>query len=318
MSEIDNASLKIATDVRRVTKPRKRFLSEPQLTAILFIIPALIFFLLFVVLPIAQGARYSLYKWNGLGPLKNYVGLGNYQTVINDPVFWKSLGNNLNLVVWSLATQVPLAIFLAILLTGKIKGAGIFRTLFFVPFVLSDVLIGVMWQWIYNPSYGLANAFLSGIGAPRQGWLGDPNIAVYCIFVVSTWKYLGFHIVIYIAAIQNIPEELYEAARIDGASTFALHRDITVPLLLSTLRVDVVLIIIGSLKSFDLFWVLTGGSGGPSHSSELVGTYMFFQAFRATVWGYGSALAFALFLISFVFALMFLYMTRKNATVIQR
>lgn len=313
MTQVENIPLEIAHQAHRSSRPRKRFLSEPQITAIIFILPSVLMFLLFVIWPIIQSARYSLYQWNGLGPLTNYIGVGNYQEVFKDPVFWKALGNNINLVLWSLVTQIPLAIFLAILLTGKIKGSALFRTLFFVPFILSDVLIATLWNWVYNPNIGLANTFLTSIGLPRQGWLGDPKIALYCIFIVATWKFLGFHIVIYIAAIQNISDELYEAARIDGASSWALHRYVTVPLLIPTLRVDTVLIIIGSLSSFDLFWIFTGGSGGPSRASELVATYMYFKAFRETRWGYGSTLAFTLFFISFLFALVFMYMTRRSA-----
>jgi raffinose/stachyose/melibiose transport system permease protein len=352
MSQVENIPLKIAHEVRRFTRVRKRLLSEPQITAMLFMLPALLIFLIFVIWPIIQSARYSVYRWNGLGPLVNNVGMDNYSQILSleiktldsdtqtgdevlspgfsewfrvrnivvgatDPVFWKALTNNLVLVAWSLITQVPLAVFLAILVSGKIKGSSLFRTLFFVPFVLSDVLVGVLWQWIYNPSIGLANGFLSGIGLPRQGWLGDPNLALLCILIVATWKYLGFHIVIYIAAVQGISEELYEAARIDGANGWALHRHITIPLLIPTIRIDSVLIIIGSLKAFDLFWILTGGGGGPAHSAELVGTYMFFTAFRKTLWGYGSALAFTLFTIAFLFALIFLYMTYKSARAVK-
>src|SRR5437016_2358316 len=130
MAQVDNLSLGTTYEVQRATKPRKPLLTEPQLTAILFILPALLIFLIFVIWPIIQSAHYSVFKWNGLGPLINYVGLNNYSDVLNDPIFWKALGNNISLVVWSLVTQVPLAIFLAILLTSKLKGTGIFRTLY--------------------------------------------------------------------------------------------------------------------------------------------------------------------------------------------
>jgi raffinose/stachyose/melibiose transport system permease protein len=311
MTQLQDLPLSISSDIQRRALNRKPRLSGPQVTAILCIMPALLIFLVFVVWPILQSARYSFYDWNGLGPLKKYVALENYEKLLTDPVFWKALGNNIVLVVWSLVTQIPLAIFLAIILTRKIKGTALFRTLFFVPFVLSDVIIATLWTWIYRPTLGLANAFLNSIGIASQGWLGNPGTALLCVLIVATWKYLGFHTVIYIAAIQGIPEELYEAARIDGANEWQLHRHITVPSVLTTIRIDAVLIIIGSLKAFDLFWVLT--EGGPSHSSELIATYMYREAFRATDWSYGSTLAFALFVIAFAFALLFMFITRRRA-----
>lgn len=310
MAQLQDIAPGVIQKAKRTSSPRKPFLTEPQMTALLCILPALLLFLLFVVYPITQSARYSLFEWNGLGPLTNFVELKNYERLVNDPVFWKALGNNLFLVVWSLLTQIPLAIFLAILLTRPLKFTTVFRTLYFVPFVLSDVIIASLWQWIYNPTIGLANAFLKSVGLPTQGFLGDTAIALLCMCVISTWKFLGFHMVLYIAAIQSIADELYEAARIDGANGWELHRHITIPLLLPTIRVDAVLIIIGSIKTFDLFWVMT--EGGPSHATQLIATWMYRQAFRGTDWGYGAALAFAMFLIAFVFAIIFMISTRNQ------
>jgi raffinose/stachyose/melibiose transport system permease protein len=309
MAQLQNIVPGVAQKAKRDT-PRKPLLTEPQITALLCILPALLLFLLFVIYPIYQSARYSLFEWNGLGPLTNYIELKNYDRLLHDPVFWGALGNNLFIVVWSLLTQIPVAVFLAILLTRPLKGTVIFRTLFFVPFVLSDVIIASLWQWIYNPTIGLGNALLKAMHLPTQGFLGDTNMALLWMCLILTWKFLGFHIVLYIAAIQGISEELYEAARIDGASGWDLHRHITVPLMIPTIRTDAVLIIIGSIKTFDLFWVMT--QGGPSNRTQLIATFMYQQAFRGTDWGYGAALAFAMFLIAFVFALVFLYITRQQ------
>jgi raffinose/stachyose/melibiose transport system permease protein len=289
---------------------RKPLIRGPQVTAIIYLIPAVTVFLVFVIWPIIQSARYSLFVWDGIGPLTEYVGLNNYNRLLNDPIFWKALGNNIFVVAWSLITQIPLAIGLAILLTGSVKGSAFFRTLYFAPLVLSDVLVGALWNWVYNPTIGLANTMLRGMGAPTQGWLGDPRLALVCVMVASTWKYLGFYIVIFIAAIQTIPEELYEAAKIDGANSFQLHRFITLPLISPAARTSALLIIVGSMKFFDLIWSLT--EGGPSNSSELIATYMFKQAFRSKDWSYGSTLAFGLFVIAFIFALIFLFVTRRR------
>jgi raffinose/stachyose/melibiose transport system permease protein len=215
-------------------------------------------------------------------------------------------------VVWSLVTQIPLAIGLAILLTGKLRGAVVFRTLYFAPLVLSDVLIGVVWGWFFNPTLGLANAFLKSVGVPRSalpGWLGDPNLALWCVLFVTTWRYLGFYIVIFIAAVQGIPLEYYEAGKIDGANGWQLHRYITIPLLIPTARTAAVLIIVGSLKFFDLVWVLTEGN----NNTETLATFMFKQAFRSNDLSYGSTIAFALFIIAFVIAVLFLSATSKRS-----
>lgn len=291
---------------------RKPYFTEQRITAILFLIPALIIFLVFVIWPIFMSFRYSVARWDGIKPIDEapLVGLQNYQRLVEDPIFWKALRNNIVVVIWSLLSQIPIAMGLAILLTGKVKGSAFFRTLYFAPLVLSDVLVGTIWNWFFNPTIGLANSFLRSIGASGGAWLGDPNIALICILFVATWKFLGFYVVIYIAAIQGIPEELYEAAQIDGANGLQLHRFITIPLLSVTSRTNALLIIVGSLKFFDLVWTLT--QGGPSNSSELMATYMFKQAFSSQDWSYGSTLAFALFFIAFGAAMVFTLLTRNR------
>jgi raffinose/stachyose/melibiose transport system permease protein len=307
-----------ATPLRLTSREARRTLfglTEVQRTAILFLLPALVIFLVFVVYPVIQSARYSLYNWNGIGPLTDFIGLQNYQTLVNDPVFWKALRNNVIVVVWSLVTQIPLAIGLAILLTRSLAGSAFFRTLYFAPLVLSDVIIAILWGWIYQPVFGIANALFEALGLPTQGWLGDEKIALMCVLFVATWKFLGFYIVIYIAAIQGIPDELYEAAQIDGADGWRLHRHITLPMLSGTTQTNMVLITVGSLKFFDLVWILT--TGGPSNATEVVATYMFKQAFQSNAWGYGSTLAFVLFLVAFTLSvgLRFVFSRRREATV---
>lgn len=293
------------------SRARTRFhISEPQITALLFLLPALLIYTIFVLWPIAKSARYSFYDWNGIGPLEHYQGLENYHRLVDDPVFWQALKHNVIVVGWSLGTQIPLGIGLAILLTRGLKGSALFRTLFFAPMVLSEVIIGVIWRWIYHPNFGMANAVLKQLEMKPQGWLGDESLALICILVAATWRYLGFYIVIFIAAIQGIPDEYYEAAAIDGANGYQRQRFITLPLLLPTIRITSVLIIVGALKSFDLVWVLT--AGGPSHASEVIATYMFKQAFQSNDWGYGSTLAFVLFLIAFFAAMAFIVFTRQR------
>ncbi len=290
--------------------PTRFRLSEQHVTALFFLLPATLIFGIFVLWPIAQSARYSFYDWDGIQPMTHFVGLDNYHRLVNDAVFWQALRHNVVVVLWSLGTQIPLGIGLAMLLTRGLKGSTLLRTLYFAPMVLSEVIVGVVWRWIYHPHFGLANALMDILGLAHQGWLGDERLTMGCILVATTWRYLGFYIVIFIAAIQNIPDEFYEAASIDGAGSWQRHRYITLPFLLPTIRISAVLMIVGSLKAFDLFWVLT--EGGPSHASELIATYMFKEAFRSNHWGYGSTLAFVLFLIAFVVAIGFIISTRPR------
>ena len=294
-------------------KHRKKF-TEARITAVLFLLPAIILFLVFVVWPIVQSAHYSVYSWDGLGKPENFIGFDNYARLLKDPVFWKALGNNFFVLIWSLVTQIPLGILLAILLTGRIKGSVFFRTLYVSPMVLSGVIVGLLWQWVYNPSFGLANSFLKWIGFEQytSGWLGDAGIVMVCVMIVSTWRDLGFYIIIFIVAIQSIPEEFYGAAKVDGANSWQLHRYVTLPLIKKTTLTAFVLSIIGSLQFFDLTWVMT--QGGPYHSSEVVTTYMFKTAFQLRDWGYATTLAFVLFCITFFIVIVFLIFnqTRKR------
>jgi len=285
-------------------KHRKKY-TEASVTAVLFLLPATILFLVFVVWPIVQSAHYSVYSWDGLGKPEHFIGLENYARLLKDPVFWKALGNNFFVLIWSLVTQIPLGILLAILLTGRIKGSVFFRTLYISPMVLSGVIVGLLWQWVYNPSFGLANSFLTWIGFEQytSGWLGDAGIVMVCVMIVSTWRDLGFYIIIFIVAIQSIPEEICAAAKVDGANSWQLHRYVTLPLIKKTTLTAFVLSLIGSLQFFDLTWVMT--QGGPYHSSEVVTTYMFKTAFQLRDWGYATTLAFVLFCITFFIVIVF-------------
>lgn len=291
----------------------KRF-AEARITAVLFLLPAVIIFAVFVIWPILQSARYSAYSWNGLGSPTQFVGLHNYEQLLGDPVFFRALSNNIFVLAWSLFIQIPLAILLAILLTGQIRGSIVFRTIYIAPLVLSSVVVGLLWQWVFNPTFGLANSLLQSIGLQQyeSSWLGNADIVLACVMVASTWRDLGFYLVIYIAAIQGIPDELYQAAKVDGANYWQLHRYMTLPLLNTATRTVLVLCIVGSLRFFDLVWVMTGG--GPYHSSEVLATYMFKAAFQSREWGYASALAFVLFSTAFALVIAFLVFsqTRKQ------
>jgi raffinose/stachyose/melibiose transport system permease protein len=288
---------------------------DTRSTIALFLIPTFVFYLVLVVVPIFQSVRFSLYRWDGLGPPSRFIGLGNFKEIFTDEVFWKSFKNNIIVVFVSLLGQMPPAIFLAIMLTGKIKGKSFLRTVYFAPQIISTVAAGYLFYYVYEPTFGLLNELLRSIGLPSatRGWLGDPSIALYAVLVVICWKYIGFYMVLFMASIEGISNELFEAARIDGCSSWQTIRKITLPLLSPTLKTACVLSIVGSIKYFDLIWVMT--SGGPAHSTELIATYMYKKTFLCWEMGYGSALAFVLFILAISLSLIFMSISKINRDV---
>lgn len=274
-------------------------------TILLFLLPSAILYLVFVLFPVIQAAYYSLFSWNGLGDLTNFVLVKNYGLAFADKVFLKAVGNNLLIVVLSLLVQLPFALMLALVIGKTLPGRAIFRVIFFMPYILSDVVTGVIWQFIYRPEGGLMNTVLQRVvpGFQPQLWLADPKLVLLSIFLVMVWKYFGLHLVLYVAAIQNIPDEVIDAARIDGSSTFQVVRYITIPLLGSIVRLSIFLSILGSLQYFDLIWIMS--NGGPVHASETMATYLMKYGFQSFAMGYGSAIGVIMFATCFVFALMY-------------
>jgi raffinose/stachyose/melibiose transport system permease protein len=269
-----------------------------------FLLPAAAVYSLFVLFPLVQAGYYGLYRWKGLGPLQDYVGLDNFQRVIHDEVFRRALEHNLVILVLSITVQLPLAIGLALLVRRRMRGRAFFRTVFFLPYVLSEVVTGVIWTFIYQPTTGL-NSLLGALipGYHPRDWLGNPDTILLPLFVVITWKYLGFHFVLYLAGLQNIPRELEEAALIDGATNGRAIRDVTIPLLGPTIRLSVFLSALGSLQFFDLIWVMT--QGGPVNASETMATYMYKYSFQHFALGYGAAVSLVIFVICFGLSLAY-------------
>ncbi|HET7473658.1 MAG TPA: sugar ABC transporter permease [Candidatus Limnocylindrales bacterium] len=269
-----------------------------------FLVPALALYGLFVLVPVVQAAYYSLFRWNGLQPLTDFVGLRNYQTALGNGVFLTSLGNNVLIVVLSLAIQIPFSLGLAVLLNRRFRGRAIFRLLFFLPYVLSEAITGIVFRLMLQPG-SLVDAGLDrvGLGALQQDWLGDSTLVMLTLFVIISWKYFGFHMIILLAGLQGIPRELEEAALIDGADRRGAFRHVTLPLLGPTIRVSIFLSIIGALQLFDMVWVMTGG--GPLNASSTMAITMFKAGFKSTQMGYGSALAVILFVLGLVVALAY-------------
>ena len=295
--------------LKRTASPPRRL--QDALLIALFLSPALILFLLFVFYPIFRSLYFSLFDWNGLGPAVDFVGLENFRKILADEVFLKAIGNVLLIVALSLAVQLPLALALAVMVGRDLPGRGLFRTTFFMPYVLSEVNVAIMWMLLYhpNPERGLLNAVLFLLGGEPVKWLADPKVALLAVFMVMTWKYFGYHMLLYLAGLQNIPIELEEAAKIDGANGFQNFWYITLPLLSSTIRTSVYISVLGSLQQFILPWILT--KGGPVNASEFLATYMYRFGFIRFQLGYGSAVALYMFLFCLIFSLIYQYFTRK-------
>lgn len=283
-----------------------------NLTITLFLLPALILFLIFVVYPIVQSIYYSLFSWKGFGPAVDFVGLDNFRNILADRVFMITIKNMLLIVGFALAFQLPLSLALAVLVGRDLPGRVFFRSIFFMPYVLSEVITAIMWLFLYNPDpeRGFINALLVLFpDAEAQPWLGNPDSVLLAVFVALTWKYFGFHMLLYLTGLQNIPTEIEEAARIDGANTFQNFFYVTLPLLSSTIRTSVYLSILGSIQQFILVWIMT--KGGPVNASETLATYMYRFGFVRFQLGYGSAVAIYMFLICLIFSLIYLRLTRQ-------
>ncbi len=267
-------------------------------------LPALVIYAAFVLLPIAQAAFYSLFKWNGLKPLTDFVGLANYERALSDPVFIGAISHNALIIVLSLAIQIPFALGLALILNRDFPGRAVLRLLFFAPYVIAEVIAGIVFKLMLTPD-GLVDQTLEavGLGSLVQLWLADPDIVMVTLFVIISWKYFGFHMIIMLAGLQDIPREVEEAALVDGASRNQSVRHITLPLLGPTIRVSVFLSIIGALQLFDLVWATT--KGGPINASNTMATYMIDWGLRRSQLGYGSATAVILFVIAFIVALLY-------------
>ncbi|MBB6351002.1 carbohydrate ABC transporter permease [Nonomuraea muscovyensis] len=289
-----------ARPAHRRPDPRRRRI---RVTVTLFVLPALVLFLLLVVAPIVVAFYASAFKWNGFGGLPtNFVGLDNFTRLLGSDLFHQDLRNLVLLIAFSLVVQLPFSLAVAMLLNQRIRGRAVYRLVFFAPYVLSEVITGVLFSLILSPGSGLANHLLGFVGL-ESSWLSDPDTVMYSLFLVMTWKYFGFHMMIYLAGRQGIPNELIEAAQIDGGTSWKVFRHVTLPLLGPTIRISVFLSVIYTIQLFDLVWILT--EGGPSHASETMAVTMMEFGFGRNQVGYASAISVVMFVLSFIFALFY-------------
>ncbi|MFI9285498.1 carbohydrate ABC transporter permease [Streptomyces werraensis] len=286
---------------RRAAARRRTRLEIAVLSA-----PAVIVFLAFVILPVALAAYYGFYRWKGYGDPTDWVGLNNYRLILTDPAFHDVLWHNGLILVLSLAVQGPLAIGLALLLNRRIRGRSTIRVLVFVPYIISEVIVGTGWSLMLQ-SDGAVNGLLraTGLGSLEADWISDPDLALWTLMAVITWKYLGFAVILMLAGLQSIPDEIFEAAQIDGASYWQIQRRITLPLLGPTVRIWAFLSIIGSLQLFDLVYIIWGQYVSGTAGTSTMAIYMLAQGRNAGNYGYGSAVAVVMFVISLVVALIY-------------
>ncbi len=268
-----------------------------MITILLFLAPALIVYALYVIYPIITTFGYSLHDWNGISD-KVFIGLTNYSRLLSDEVFWISLKNNIWVVIASVFVQIPLGLLMALLLFAPIKGIRLFNGIYFIPFLMSTVAVGMLWGLMFDPINGTINQLINLLGFENVAWLSQKNTAIFSVLLVIVWQFAPFYMILFKAGIVGIAEDMYEAAEIDGANYIQKFRKITLPLLIPTIVTSSILAIVGSLKSFDLFYIMTGG--GPNHATEILGTYMYKQAFVNFNMGYGSSIAFVMFLIALV------------------
>jgi len=280
-----------------------------------FIIPTFLFFCLFTVYPVIQALQKSMYDWSGMSENSKFIGFDNFKDMFNDPIIWTAIGNDYFLVVGKVIGIMLLATFFAVALTRfRLRSAGFFRAIFFIPNVISVVVIGVLWNFIYNPQIGFLNAFLALFTGSKVDitWLGFPKHTIWMLLPPTIWAGIGFYMILMIAAIVNIPASYYEAANIDGAGQWSQFRNITMPLIWEQIKVSIINIVITTLNgSFVIVQLMTNG-GQPDNTTHVMGSYLYRMAFQQYHFGYGAAIGVAILIISLITTLILQRIMRQE------
>ncbi len=307
----------MSTTATRSTTRRPRRLTTkryPIITALPYLLPAIALYGYFIVYPMLDSVRLSFFKWSGFRTeTPEFVGWANYiKMFTQDPVFWKAFTNSVIWVVLSLAIPMIIGLLLALALNRKIIGRNVMRSVFYIPAVFASITVAAMWRWIYNPTMGLINELLTQLGLESwaQSWLGDPKFAFYSVFVASIWQAVGFPMILFLAGLQGVPPELVEAAKLDGANSWQVFRNVTLPALRPTTVVVVIMTIINSLKVFDLIVGMTGG--GPAQSTQVLALWSYTQSFTNHQFGEGGAVATILLLVCLVLVVPYLTWSMKD------
>jgi raffinose/stachyose/melibiose transport system permease protein len=278
----------------------------------LFVVPGLLIYTVFMIFPFLATIYLSFTNWDGVSRNRDFVGLSNYARMFGDATAIKAFVNNVVWVVIGTIAPVVLGLLEALLVwTGSQRGSLFFRTLFFLPFVLPLVVVGIVWQWIYHPLFGVLNSVLDGVGLDSlsRGWLADPHTALYAVLIAAIWGATGFCFLILHAALQNVDISTVEAAMIDGANWFQRARNVIIPQIAPQLTMVTAVTLIGGFAVFDIVFVMTGG--GPGNASEVLATYTYKTAFQQNEAGYGSALAMLITLLSLVSAIVFVRLRER-------
>jgi raffinose/stachyose/melibiose transport system permease protein len=280
---------------------RKGYTRGGLTTALIFLPPALVLFTVFVVLPIGEAGWYAFFNWNGLRTPTNFVGLDNFSQVFANKVFIRALINTGLIIVVSLLIQLPLALAMAVLLSGRQFGAVTFRMIFFLPYILADVAAGLIWRYMFDGDYGPVSQVSSDLGFGSVYLLASQQYAFAAVLIVIVWKYFGFHMMLYIAGMQNIDRSLYEAAEIDGAGAWQRFRFVTLPGLAPMIRLSVFFSVLGSLQVFDVIRALTF-DGGPLNTTHTLVSFLYIFGVTRMRVGFGSAIGVVIFVICVVVA----------------
>ena len=274
------------------------------------IAPAVILFLLYIIIPVFMAFYYGFTNFTGIGK-PEFLGLRNYITLFSDKIFYIALKNTGLVLAMSLLLLVPCSFGLSLLFARKMRGGKLVKAFCFSPNIISPILIGLIWVFILDPKIGLINAFLRYIGVSAQPeWIGGKTLTPYCVGAIFLWQTLGYNATIFLAGIKMVPQELYEASEIDGAGKVQQLIYITFPMIRQTIIIVMLLVITGCFKIFEIVYQLTGG--GPNHMSDLLVTYMYYSTFTSSRYGYGMSIASVTFLISALFAVIYLYVTREQ------
>ncbi|TBL81128.1 carbohydrate ABC transporter permease [Paenibacillus thalictri] len=271
---------------------------------LVFLVPSTLIYTLFVMYPSISGLYYSLTDWDGLSPHYKIIGLDNFKEIFQDPLFYKVLKNSFLFAVFVVLIKNALALFFAIMLDKKMKMTGFFRSVYFIPAILSSIVVAYTWVTIFNPVFGSWQIFFQALGLDtiaKLDLLGNTSTSLPSVIFVSIWQNMGYAMVIYLAGLQTIPSDLYESAQIDGAGRWKQFVHITFPLIAPALTINMILSTINSLKEFDLVYILTGG--GPFDSSQVIGTAIYKVAFEMNRFGYGIAMSLILFILIAVISL---------------
>ena len=264
-------------------------LKKSNISSWLFIVPAGVIYLSVIIMPVLYSVFISFFRWNGISKMQ-FVGLNNFINLFTDPIFLKAVSNNLIWVFLSLIGTMTIALALAIMLNRDFAGRTFFRGFFYFPAVIAGITTAIIWRWIYNPTLGFINQLFIQLGINfQQTWISSPQSSLYAVFIASLWQSIGLPMIFFLAGLQTVPEEVLEAAHIDGASHLRRFFVITIPMMKETFIIVIANLIIGAMRVFDVVMGLT--AGGPNNATQMMSTYMYNQTFRFNNVGYGTAVA---------------------------